>query len=528
MTHESIDLNSTLNHLWSVAVRKRWWILVTTFVVSLGTIRVSFLTPDRFRSEATIFIARSTVPQEYVLMNNTANAMESVDAIKREVLSRARLEQIINDFGLYPSSRKVGTEALAELMRADIVVEPISKDPERRPMNAFVIAFTSSDPKIAQQVTERLASLFINENLQKQRRFNSSTTNFLHQEVETAKAELDRQDALVREYKLRNLGDLPEQSESNLQVLNGLHMQLQATEASLAGARQERAYLEAMLSHYAPEISAGTRQDAGSSSSVATLERELSKLKSQRDELLAKYNRMYPDVVALEQEIADHEQQLKRLASAQKPAATDEKPANFANILPSDSATYQFRSQLEANTVEIEDLQRRAKQLQKQIEAYQNRLTLAPVRQQQFEELQRSYEMAKQTYTNLVNKENQSELATRLDIQQGNEQFQLIDSASLPLKPTSPHRQKIALGGLAGGLVLGFILAFVVDARDRSFRSENEVRECLGVPIVVGIPPLRTPAERSRLSLRARFEWVLASSMVATLLAAQWFIHHRG
>lgn len=524
VTQETGNLSATISRLWSIVLRNRWWIILTTCVVSLATITISLLIPDRFRSEATIFIARSTIPQEYVLSNNTANAMEAVDAIKRTVLSRSRLEQIIIDYGLYPSSRKAGAEALAELMRNDIVVEPISRDPERRSMNAFIVAFTSTDPRIAQQVANRVASLFIEESLQKQRQIDNSTTHFLQDQMAAAKAALDTQEALVREYRLKNLGELPEQSAGNLEVLNGLHMQLQSIEVSLARARQERTYLQAMLSHYVLP----NRAEATPGSSRAALQQDLLKLRAQREELLARYNQLYPDVVAVEQRIADDEAELNRLASTHRAAQGLDQQPDTAPTLPADPSAYQFRSQLEANTVEIDELQEHAKQLSSQIQTYQTRLTLAPLRQQEFEKIERDYDLAKQAYTNLLNKENQSELATKLDLQQSPDQFQLIDSASFPLKPISPHRQKIALGGLAGGIVLGFALALAIDAKKRSFHSERDVAEFLRVPIVIGIPPLLTPAERQRLGRRIGFEWALGSFVVVMLIAAQWFVHYKG
>lgn len=530
MAQPTGDINTVVSNLWAVAVRNRWWILITACVVSLGTIRFSFLIPDRYRSEATIFIAKPTVTSQYVVMNNTSNAMDALDTIKREVLSRGRLQQIIDEYGLYPSKRALGTAAVTEFMRGDIELQAMSKDPERRPMNAFLIAFTASDPNVARTVTNRLTSLFIEENKQKQQQMNTGTTNFLHKQVELAKAELDRQEAQIRDYKLKNVGNLPEQAAGNIEILNGLQIQLQGAEANLARARQERTYLQAMLSHYASGESGQTASQSGSvPGSEIELQEDLTKLRGQRDELLARYSPRYPDVVSLNHQIADDEAMLKRLAGARKiaPDASESEISRGAS-LPMDSASFQLRSQLEANTVEIADAQRQAKSLAAQIASYQGRLTLAPVHEQQFEDVQRSYDLAKENYSSLLTKETQSELATEMEAQQGTQQYQVIDSASLPLQPISPNRKKIAMGGLAGGIALGLCMALLVDARDRSFHTEIDVRRSFPVPIVLGIPRLSTPSERRRSARKSRLEWVFGCLLVMTLAAAQLFVFHKG
>lgn len=526
MAQSTNDFNSSVSQVWGMMVRNRWWFLATMCVVSLATIQYSYMIPDRYRSEATILIAKPTVPQQYVVLNNTANAMDALDTIKRQVLSRSRLQEIVDEFALYPQKKAMGPAAVTEAMRSDIELQAISKDPERRPMNAFLIAYTGPNPSIARQVTDRITSLFIEENKKKQQQSDSGTTGFLQKQVEIAKQELERQSALIRDYKLKNVGNLPEQTAGNIEILNGLQIQLQGAETNLARARQERTYLQSMLSHYSSGEVGLSGPPAGSESG---LQQEIATLRSQRDELLARYSARYPDVISLNQQIADDEALVKRMA-ADRESSSDTGQGNTVKevSLPPDSASMQLRSQLEANTVEIADALKQTKWLGAQIATYQNRLTLAPIREQQFEEVQRNYDAAKANLTSLLNKETQSELATEMEAQQGNQQYQVIDPASLPIKPISPNRQKFALGGLVAGIVLGFGMSLLVDARDRSFHTEAEVRRFLPAPIVVGIPPLRTPMERTKLARRVAFEWALGCLLILTLAAAQIAVFRKG
>lgn len=530
MPEQNIDLNSALNQTLAVLVRRRWWLIATAFVISLFAVRLSLLIPYRYRSEATVFIAKPRVPEQYIVPNNTANSMEAVDAITREVLSRARLLDIINQFGLYPDKRYLGSTALTDLLRNDIEVQPLSKNPERHPMNAFLIAFTGDNPHVAQQVATRLTSLFISENVQTQQNLDNGTTNFLEQEVEAAKSEMEKQEDLLKDYKMKNLGALPEQESSNMEVLAGLQMQLQTVGGNLARARQQRTYLQAMLSPYMQAGANHSTHEGSAPASMSELREELARLRAQRDDLLARYSSLYPDVVSLNQRIATEDARLSRLSST-PPAASDsrkEAPTMIASTALTDPAAIQLRSQLEANTEEIEDAQRQEAQIKSQIAIYRNRLTLAPVREQQLQGVMRNYDLSKQNYTDLLNKKTQSELATKLALQQRDEQFQIIDPASLPLKPSDPKRTKVALGGLAAGLFAGLALAFLLETRDRSFHTEKELRGYFAVPLVVTVPRLRTASEKSRRIRRTRLEWAVGCLMFLTVLAAQLYIYRIG
>lgn len=525
VVEQSGDLNETLNRLMAMAIRRRWWILITTCVLSIIVVKVSLMLPSRYHSEAVIFVTDPRVPNQYVVPNTTLNSMEAIEAMTQEILSRARLLQIINEFHLYPRQRNLGAEALTEMMRKNIEVQPLTKHSEQRSMNAFLIAFTANDPKVAQQVTEHLTSLFIQQNLQAQQQIDTGTTAFLAQQLQQAKATLDQQEAALNAYKMKNLGDLPEQQAGNLQVLAGLQSRLQTAEANLDRAEQQHAYLEAMLAQYA---SSSAHSGAVAEAPASALQNDIAHLQEQRDALLLRYSSLYPDVVNLNDRIAREEAQLKRLDAAPHSTSGSTKNLLAATAQTNDPAVMQLRSQLQTNALNLQDSQSQVKRLQAQVAAYQQRLTDAPVLEQQLQGMLQNYQLAKDNYANLLNKATQSELATKLAIQQQDRQFRVVDPANLPLKPSGPHRKRIALGGLVGALLAGFALAFLIDARDRSFRSEEDIQTYLHVPFVVSIPPLRTLQERHRQTLQKAMEYAVGCLLVLAILAAQAYVFHKG
>ncbi|MGA3048233.1 MAG: Wzz/FepE/Etk N-terminal domain-containing protein [Terracidiphilus sp.] len=529
MPEQNDNLNAMLNRTRSVLVRRRWWIMITALIVSIGTILVAFSLPSHYRSEATLFVQKLRVPERYVTPNETVNPMEEFDSMTSDVLSSARLLRIINESNLYSSQRgKVEPNTLVALMRTNIELQPLNKNPERRSGSAFMIAFTADDPQVAQQVVTRLTSLFIEESQHTQEGHDAGMTNFLGSELEAAQEDLAQQESALRDYKMKNLGQLPEQQQGNLEILTGLQIQLQNAQANLARSRQQRVYLQAMLSQSVSTMSSGLVQPSARAAQIEALRAELARLRSERDNMLSRYSALYPDVVSLNQRIVDEEARLNRLLLAPEPPSGASHPAQPSAEALSDPGAVQLKSQLEANRIEIADAERESAGLEARIAGYRDRLNHAPVSEQQLAEIQRSYDMAKQNYTDLMSKKTESELATKLAKSQLDEQFQIIDPPSLPLQPSSPNRQAIAMGGLAAGVVIGVLFAFLIEARDRSFHSEKDVRGVYPLPLVVSIPTLRTSSEQRRLIWRMGFEWAMGSLMVIVMLAAQFYVLRKG
>ena len=127
-----------------------------------------------------------------------------------------------------------------------------------------------------------------------------------------------------------------------------------------------------------------------------------------------------------------------------------------------------------------------------------------------------------------MNKASESQLATKLAKRQIDAQFQIIDSASLPDRPASHQRIAIALGGMVAGFIIGLVLAFIVDSRNKPFYTEKDLKAAYSVPLVVAVPPFRTDDELSKIASRTRMEWLFASTLLVLALAGQAFIVYRG
>jgi len=531
-----VSLGQNLEKYIAMARRRRWWFLLTAVTVALGAIVLSFVLPDRYKSEATILVQQQQVPERYVVPNTTANLDQALQAMKQDVLSRSRLLEMIHEFHLYPSeSKRLGPGELARMMRKDITIdpiEPVEQEGARKGINAFKISYTASTPLAAEEVTNRLTSLFIDEDVRTQEQRDVGTTDFLQTQLAAAQADLDIKETRLRDFKMQNLGELPEQQQGNLQILDGLQMQLQNTIAALSRANEQRVFLQSLLTQYQGAArGAGGSLSSSAVSPIETVQIELARLQSQRATLLASYSAQYPDVKRVDAEIARTQALLAQLEAGKSTSAsakTAPAAAASTSFTATDSTIAQLSSQLKENQLEIVNDSAQQKQIEGQVAEYQHRLNLTPVTEEELTDLLREYDLAKKNYDELYAKRTQSALATDLQKNQQGQQFRLIEPPNLPTKPFSPKRLRIALGGFAGGIFLGVALALFIDTLDTSFHSEKDLHAKFALPLVMALPLSLTARERRNRSLKTAAEWFAGAVLVLAVLAAEFYVYRRG
>src|SRR5437016_9041263 len=130
----------TVLAVWS----RRKWLAILGFVAPLvaGVSLIVFL-PNVYRSAATVLAERQQVPDFFVRSTVTSAIETRIQTISQEVLSRSRLEALINRFGLYSDLRqRVPLEGVIERMRGDIKLE--LKSMELKGLREATVAFTIS------------------------------------------------------------------------------------------------------------------------------------------------------------------------------------------------------------------------------------------------------------------------------------------------------------------------------------------------------------------------------------------------
>jgi polysaccharide biosynthesis transport protein len=526
-----------LAEYWAIVLDHRWTILLPLFLCWAVVWTVSWFIPSSYTSEALILVQQQQVPEQYVVPNVTETVQERLQSMTEQILSRTRLQETIDRYHLYQVRQGPGKmipvgDPTAQ-MRKDIKIEPVSSGAHPNDLAAFKIEYSAPSPQLAQQINTELTSLFIAEDRRSQEQLSKGTTEFLGSQLADAKTKLEEQEAKVRAFKSRHFGDLPSQAETNVSILSGLQSQLEGAQRDLDAARQQKLYLESLLQSY-QAAQANLGSDTSSGPSVASLSKELTQLRLELADARTQLTDEHPDVIALKDKIAKTEKLEKDLEAENATRAESQKAAkpidpNLATMVQRGSATpmMQVQSQLKAIGLEIQNYEHHVKELESQIADYRSRLNMTPQTEQELADVSRGYEESKANYNSLLQKQNQSQLATSLQEQQQGQQFRLLDRPSLPYKPSSPNRLLLSVGGLLAGAVLGLMITVVLELKNNLVRSQDDLEGVIPARVLVGIPHVNESGE-DRFNATVRWLEIAAVSVMALLiLAGNFYSFHK-
>jgi polysaccharide chain length determinant protein (PEP-CTERM system associated) len=510
---------------WDMVVRRRWWLVAAANTGWALALALSLTITPKYRSESLLLIEQQKIPTQYVTPNVTLDVHELFQGLTEEILSRNQLAQIIDELHLYgkPPGTPV-SDALIARMRGDFAIEFV-RPVGVQDVTAFKVAYSAPDALMAQQVTARLASLFINENVREQQELSRETTSFLASQVAQAKEDLEVQEKALGEFRSKYLGQLPEQLTLNMQILGGLQSRLQSLTDSLHGAEQQRLYLM-WLANSSGNSQAASGTPGEAPTTPTAMDEQIQKMKSDLAGLLTHYSPKHPDVIQLREQISNAEKLRRDLQQTQAQGQPEEGNEAVAEIhtvgaegghTGQPSAAVQIAAQLRANELEIANRKQEIKALETQIEEYQARLNQVPLREQQMADLTRNHEQSQANYQSLLAKKQQSDLATNLSKQQQGEQFRTIDPPTLPTSPYWPNRLLLAATGLVAGLGMGFGLVLLAEAIDPRVCREDDLRKWIHVPLLATIPAAPTLSEQHQQNRLRRLE-IACGSAIAMLM----------
>lgn len=490
-------ITQALAYLQLIA-KYKWHILVGTLALTLVFTVIIAALPNVYEATTTILVDPQQIPEKFVSTVVTTDPYSRLNTITQQVLSRTRLQEILDRLNLYPDLRKSATtEELVERMRNDITIQV--KQGSGPELSTFTITYQGKQPAAVAEVTNELAASFIQWNVNSRQEQVAGTKEFLSSELGAAKRSLEQQEDKLRTFKMAHLGETPDQATNNLQVLAGLRSALQANADNMNRLDAEKVLLTSV-----PEM-----VPAGANPEVVLSERgrvELEKrqLEATIQQLREHYSNRYPEVVRASRRLEEVDARLKSL------------PADPINH-PPDATGKQSATEVRLELIdkEMERLKGEQNRTQSQIVAYQAKIDAVPLREEQLVELTRNYDISKANYQALLDKSFSIGMAADLEQKQKGERFTVMDPAQIPQKQVKPNRK--ALIPLSGMVAFGLSILLVLakETLSPAIKTEMELKSLLPVSAkVIGlIPRIEIAADRRR-------DWRLAisASLVCILL----------
>jgi protein tyrosine kinase modulator len=463
----------------SVFHRRKWWLIApiaTSIVVGAALVR---LLPKEYRSATTLGVDAPSVSPSLVSQTPTLDNQERMREITQQLMSPPLLARVAKEEGLAANG---SIDAVVTRLRHKIditVPEPVALTNEPRRLDAFIVAYSDSDPERAQRVANRIGHVFVDENSKTRETRAQDTSAFIAAQLSASQARLTELDSRLRQAKEAHMGQLPEQTQANLQTLTGLRQQLEANSTALRGEQDRQSMIERQLEALkqgSTEVLIVPRPGAPASESAATPETRVMLLQRELAEARAMYTDKHPEVVRLQED----------LAAARKDVATErQKPtADRLAQLQLDPAYRQLVADREMARLRIRELERAEQDARRQIGVYQSRVEQAPMVEQQLTNVQRDYDLEKQQYADLSNRLHAAQITENVERNRRGEQFTVLYAANYPLEPTKPVPLRVMLIAILTGVVLGAALTLAREYFDRSVHDVRDIRDEFELPVV--------------------------------------------
>jgi polysaccharide biosynthesis transport protein len=463
MTIEGHEDQISIIQFWRVLQKRRWLVLGSLIAIVLFVAVVSAFLPKRYDATARILLdlegpdglglEQAAVPMGLDMTTKLETQIKIVqsDTIATSVIKQLGLHRNKSFAGMLADQSPKEFDSLTPPQRVRLVnALHRSLNVQLVPKTEIIeIHFRSKDPNLAADITNSVATTYIEHNFQTKYRSTLQTADWLTKQLDDLKKNAESaQENLIAYQKKTGILGTDETHNIIIDKLGDLNKQLSQAEGDRI--LKEARFRIAMTEN--PELIASIAPE----SVLGALYKQRSEMRAQYAQMAAKYGAAYPRVVQLQS-------QLNELDSAIGDEITKVGEAVHA----------EYKTALKS-----EEMLKTSFDKQKQ-EAY--KLNEDAI---QYAIMRRDVESSRDLYEGLLKKLKEAGIMAGLK----SSNINIVDPASVPIEPVEPRIPlNIALGCL-GGLVFGMALAFVVENVDSSIRTPEDIETYCSLPSLGVIP----------------------------------------
>jgi hypothetical protein len=170
--------------------------------------------------------------------------------------------------------------------------------------------------------------------------------------------------------------------------------------------------------------------------------------------------------------------------------------------------------------MEAQQIDKELQSVNASVRTYQGRVADSPVGNQQYAELIRDRDLAKQKYQELEGKRQKSAISMDMESHQQGETLEVLDPASLPTTPTAPKRSLIIPLGAVAGLLFGIVLIAMREIKNTSLKNLKDARLYTNLPILGSIPLVENDSAVRRRRRVMWLGWATATLAGLAMMAA--------
>ena len=501
----AIAYELNLQDYLSIMRRRAPYMIIIFVTIFLISIVLAIVTPPAYRATGTIIVVSQQLTDNVVSSSIRSKLDEQINAIKQRILTRENLLQLAGRHKLITENLTppASTELVNDLRKnvyieADNSSDASHTNKQGQQAIAYTVSFENRHPDVALDVTNDLIKLFLDWNTKLRTEGATEATDFLTQESDKLKVEVDRMEKLISDYKQQHSNALPEQLTLRMTMLSRAENDLREIERDYRSTKEEIRTQEV-------ELAAAKRGEGVDQKSTETLPA----LKAELARLSAIYKETHPDIKRLKYKIKALENQ------AESPTA-----ANTATEFTS-LAVYRIQTKIDSDKARLVSLDQQRDMLQKKISENENSMIQTPKVGQELDVLIRDRDIAQKKFEEFRSKRMNAKIAENLESENKTGNLSVLEPPLLPEKPFKPNRVKIVLIGFFLALLSSGGAMMLLESLDKRIRGAEALTHILGHRPLVVIPYIPVPEDeihRKRMLKQAGIAGIAALIIIVMAL----------
>lgn len=457
--------------------RKRWNVMVVTFLVCLIGWPVVYLLPNVYEANAKVYLDTESMLRPLLkgLAVQSDVRQEFVNVARRTLLSRPNMAKVARETDLdLQAKTPTEMEVLLQTLGEEIEVSGSGRE------NIYHISYRNSNPQIAKKVVESLLNIFMAGALDASRQDTDVTQRFLDDQIKDYQRRLEEAEAKLKVFKQKNIGMMPTESGGYFQKLDDAKLQMDTARLQLNETKMRRDELRSQLS----QMEAGQEvviRDESLAMRIAALETRL-------NELLLVYTEQHPDVIAVRRNLAD-------LMAAQ--GGNKETVPMSREALSQSRSYHDLKVELGRAEADAASLEVRYEEFRRRVRSLQSLIDTIPEVEAELVKLSRDYEINKANYEALVARRESAKISQDAEMSTDQIQFKVVEPPHVPIIPAAPKRPLLITMVLIFGIGAGLFYAYAMATIKPTVNSVRHLRSVTGLPVLGAVTYIQSPGKRA-------------------------------
>lgn len=506
-------IEQIVDYLKGIWLKRRFIIISTWLICPFAWVFISQL-DNVYESEARIYADTQSIlgPLLKGLTVKTDPEVQ-IRLMIKTLLSRPNLERITRMTDLdVQANTPADYESLIDSLKSNIIIRKTGGRNE----NIFTITYQDKDPEMAKNVVNSALTVFIENTLGENRNDSNSAQKFLATQIKDYENRLLAAESRLTDFKQKYSGVLPDQYGGFYQKLNIVKEQLKITELNLLEQETQLKSAKSQLSS-SPSSSDNAQNNIMNSNSIqTTYDDRISELEANLDSLQLRYTEMHPDV----KEVKRRLEHLNTQRSKEIDEYLNATNSGDSNKLSTSQNPVIQQLQIQVNQLEnaVASTTVRAKDYRQQVQELESKIHILPEIEAELTSLNRGYEITKDKYEELLNRQETAQLAQQADETTNPIQFRVIDPPRAPTEPAGPKRILFLLGSTVFAFGVGVGLSLLFSQINPVVTSSSQVSKLTGIP-VFGIVSATENLGLQRWHKRKTLIFIASNSLLLVMLA---------